>query len=249
MITQVARSFGRAARRYEAHAALQRQVAARLLAAAQDLGLVAPRRILEVGCGTGLLSRPLPQLWPGAELLLCDLAPAMVATCRAHMPAANTQFVVCDGQALPFLGPFDLILSSMTAQWFRHPAATLAGWQSLLAPGGCLAVALPVAGSLREWERALAMLGLPSGIQPFPAVEALRDTLALSALPVYESAISYAAGLDFARELKGIGGETPRAGYVPLSPYRLRQVARVFEAGGATVTWRIAEIVLKAPEE
>ena len=257
-MTPVARRFGRAAARYEQHAAMQRIVSERLLASVRQKFPIAPRRVLEVGCGTGLLSRPLRRLWPQAEIVFCDLAPPMVMMCRQTLARAGAEaegqsfspershFIVCDGQALPFTTPFDLIISSMTAQWFHDSAATLAEWRRLLAPGGCLAVALPVAGSLGAWEAALTGLGLPSGLQPFPAAEALLTVLAPIRAAVYEIVASYPQGLDFLRDLKGIGGETPRAGYQPLSPAQLRQAMAAFTATGGRVTWRIAEVLVQA---
>jgi malonyl-CoA O-methyltransferase len=247
----VACRFGRAATRYEQHAGVQRQVSERLLRLAEQQFTTPPRRILEVGCGTGLLSRPLRQMWPDAEIVCCDLAPAMVRTCRQTLMMLQPQtgtigFAVCDGAALPFAGPFDLIISSMTAQWFPDPAASLAVWRGMLAAGGCLAVALPVAGSLAEWEAALKALGLPSGLQPFPPVADLVAALTPTHATVYEIDVFYQQGMDFLREIKGIGGETPRAGYVPLSPRHLRQAVTAFTTAGAQVSWRIAEIIAKA---
>lgn len=249
----VASRFGRAAARYEQHAGVQRKVSERLLRLAEQQFPTPPRRVLEVGCGTGLLSRALRQMWPDAEIVCCDLAPAMVAACRQTLPhmlppqTGTIGFAVCDGAALPFVGPFDLVISSMTAQWFPDPAASLAAWRGLLAAGGCLAVALPMAGSLAEWEAALRALGLPSGLQPFPPVAELVAALTPTHATVYEIDVFYQQGMNFLREIKGIGGETPRAGYVPLSPRQLRQAVTAFTAAGAQVSWRIAEMIAKAP--
>ena len=57
----VTRSFGARAATYEAHADLQRDVAARL---ARLLPELARPRVLELGCGTGLFSRHLVARYP-----------------------------------------------------------------------------------------------------------------------------------------------------------------------------------------
>ena len=244
----VAQRFGRAAPRYEQYASVQRHVSERLLLTVAQRLPTPPRRILEVGCGTGLVSRPLRALWPEATMVCCDLAPAMVAHCRAGFgpDGGEHQFVVCRGEALPFSGPFDLILSSMTAQWFQAPGPILAVWRQLLAQGGCLAVALPVAGSLNEWEQALTRAGLPSGIQPFPSVADLVAAVQPVQSDVYEITTHYQQGLDFLRELKGIGGETPRSGYRPLGPLQLRRAVAAFTAAGPAVRWQIAQLFADA---
>ncbi|KAG1488230.1 hypothetical protein G6F52_013994 [Rhizopus delemar] len=56
---QVAARFGAAAHRYEAHAPIQRITAARLAGDIARLRLPPRPRILEIGCGTGLLTQAL----------------------------------------------------------------------------------------------------------------------------------------------------------------------------------------------
>jgi malonyl-CoA O-methyltransferase len=237
----IAQAFAAAAADYEQHAELQLQVATHLLLRVQErLADTPPRRILEVGCGTGMLSRQLLATWPGAELLCCDVAPAMVATCREQLPAAS--YCVADGEALPCPGPFDLIISSMTVQWFRHPAATLADWRQRLAATGCLAVALPVAGSLASWEKTLHRLNLPCGLQPFPELAALAAGLT-GAYSSYDVQAQEKNVLALLRHMRGIGGATPRPGYRPLSAGQLRRAMAACTAGGEPLVWRIGEVI------
>ena len=42
-------------------------------------------RVLELGCGTGLFSRHLVQLYPHGHFVLTDVAPAMIAECRRNV--------------------------------------------------------------------------------------------------------------------------------------------------------------------
>ncbi|SED21599.1 Methyltransferase domain-containing protein [Nocardioides exalbidus] len=81
--------------------------AARALLA--PLGL-APDRVLDLGAGTGLTARMLASLYPGAELTLVDVSPAMVEQARQAFPSA--ELVVAD--AAGFLrdtpGQWDLVV-------------------------------------------------------------------------------------------------------------------------------------------
>ena len=81
--------FGRAAARYEAHAPAQRAAARRLAEDIARLDLPPRPRILEIGCGTGLLTRELARRLGPADWMLTDISPAMLEIARlGPAPAA-----------------------------------------------------------------------------------------------------------------------------------------------------------------
>ena len=73
----------------------------------------APRRVLDLGTGTGKGARLLAERFREAEIVAVDLAPAMVAEARRLLPpelAGRVRFEVADAAALPFPdGAFDLV--------------------------------------------------------------------------------------------------------------------------------------------
>ena len=75
-VAAVTAAFDASAPSYEAHAGVQRDVAARLARLLPDL---ARPRVLELGCGTGLFSRHLVARYPEGRFVLTDAAPAMLA--------------------------------------------------------------------------------------------------------------------------------------------------------------------------
>jgi malonyl-CoA O-methyltransferase len=77
----VRRAFDDAAQHYDAHAALQREVADRLLGRL-DYTKIAPSRVLDLGAGTGYCTGQLERRYPKARIILADVAPAMLATAR-----------------------------------------------------------------------------------------------------------------------------------------------------------------------
>ena len=77
----VAAAFGAAADTYDDKADVQRAAAERLAQRLSALDLPAAPRVLEIGCGTGLLSRALAGM-KTSELVISDISEPMVARCR-----------------------------------------------------------------------------------------------------------------------------------------------------------------------
>src|SRR5262245_18852764 len=100
----------------------------------------APARVANLGCGTGTLSVLLAH--QGYAVSGVDLSPEMVARARAKAEAAqglDAAFAVGDA-ADPDLpaGSSDVVLSRHVLWALPDPAAGLARWVELLAPGGRL---------------------------------------------------------------------------------------------------------------
>src|ERR1700737_4977196 len=73
----VRRSFERAAATYDRHSVLQGEVGRRLLAHLEGIR-IEPRRILDLGCGTGASFEPLLSRFTGPELVGIDIAHPML---------------------------------------------------------------------------------------------------------------------------------------------------------------------------
>jgi malonyl-CoA O-methyltransferase len=141
----LSRNFSRAAASYDEHARHQRRIAARLC----ELLPGALRRILELGCGTGILTALLRERYPAAEITAIDIAPGMIAHCRQHLGVA-ARFEVGDAETFRTERACDCIASSASIQWFGDRAAALANARRQLASGGMLVLAAPLEGTLQE---------------------------------------------------------------------------------------------------
>ena len=247
--------FDAAAASYDRFASVQRLVAHRLAdriaASLPDAGS-APLRILEIGCGTGLLTEALRRRLPPATIVATDLAPSMLQACRARLATGSLAgddrllLLAADAMQPAVSGGFDLLCSSLTLQWLDDPVSSLRTLVRLLRPGGRLHVATLVAGTLAEWRAAHASEGLVDGGLAHPPIERLA---ALGGTWDTETiAVAHPDGLSFLRSLRGIGADLPVAGRRPLGPGALRRVLRRFEAEhDGVASYRIAYGCLRRP--
>ncbi|HEX8987088.1 MAG TPA: methyltransferase domain-containing protein [Rhodocyclaceae bacterium] len=226
--SRIAARFGAAAPDYEAHSQVQRQAALRLAERVTARTLAGRPRVLEIGCGTGHLTRALlPAI--GGDWIVSDIAPAMVDACRRDIGAA-ARYAVMDGESPAFApGSFDLIVASLAAQWFVDLPGSLAALCDLLAPGGCIAIATLGIDTFAEWRAAHETAGLVAATPAYPDAEALARAFPPGvACEIEEEVVlePFADPLEFVRGLRRIGADTPAAGSLPLSAGQLRQVMR-----------------------
>jgi ubiquinone/menaquinone biosynthesis C-methylase UbiE len=103
----------------------------------------APRRVLDVGCGTGYLLRLLAERYPQAtELAGIDAAPSMIETAEQAADDRRMRFTVGVAEQLPFPdGAFDLVVSTTSFDHWTDQQAGLGECARVLARGGHLMLA------------------------------------------------------------------------------------------------------------
>lgn len=96
-------------------------------------------RILDVGCGDGVLATRLAQ--DGARVTGLDASPDMIAAARRQTKAAGVEVDLVEGNAgdLPFPARhFDCVVSVATLCFVDHPRPTIREMVRVLKPGGRL---------------------------------------------------------------------------------------------------------------
>ena len=140
--------FSAASASYDAEALAQQHIVARLWALAAPY-LAAGADVLEIGAGTGLLTRCILDAQP-RSLTVNDLyiSPQLRALAQQHPGAVQCR--EGDAERLEFAGPFDAVLSASTVQWFADISGFFARCAQILPKGGLLAFSSFLPGNLQE---------------------------------------------------------------------------------------------------
>lgn len=139
----VRQRFRRSLATYDAHAKVQRRMAEGLVQALLTHCGKMHSKVLEIGSGTGMLTRQILELLTVHTLTTNDL----VAECRRHsdalaheFPHVPVQFIPGDIETLICpLSDFDLIASNAVLQWIQDLPGLLGRLGDMLASGGILA--------------------------------------------------------------------------------------------------------------
>ena len=144
----VRKRFCGAAEHYDTEALVQKNMAERLALLVRELVPVERvRRVLEIGCGTGFLTRAMNGVVFPEKLYLNDICPEFKEL-FADMPAA--EFIPGDAESVDFPANLDLVLSGSAIQWFDDPGRFFAKCRDSLVPGGFLAFSTFAPGNLGE---------------------------------------------------------------------------------------------------
>ena len=105
---------------------------------ARRVAASAPRRVLEVAAGTGVVTRALRELLPPeVEIVATDLNQAMLDTAAKVGTAGPVEWRQADAMALPFEdASFDAVVCQFGVMFFPDRAKAFAETRRVLRPGG-----------------------------------------------------------------------------------------------------------------
>jgi SAM-dependent methyltransferase len=149
-------------------------------------------RVLDVGCGSGSMSRLIAGSFPQAEVVGVDLREQYLDFARARareQDIRNLTFRHGDVFALPFPdASFDVVWSKYLLQWLREPESALAEMKRVTKPGGfvvscnyvgCVIEHFPIAAELDQQIRgvmaAVVDANIGRKVAPFMISLGLQD--------------------------------------------------------------------------
>ena len=139
--------------------------------------------LLEVPVGTGVLTMPVYQTLPDADITCLDYSPDMMEKARRRAKAAgmnNVRFCQGDVGALPFPdGSFDIVLSLNGFHAFPDKNAAFAETWRVLKPGGVFCGCFYIKGQNKRTDWFIEKLYVPKGFftPPFETVDSLKQRL------------------------------------------------------------------------
>jgi ubiquinone/menaquinone biosynthesis C-methylase UbiE len=104
------------------------------------LGLRARQRVLDVGCGSGVLTAAVADVVGEDYIVGVDPEPKLALTVRTDV---TSKVAIAEAERLPFPDAvFDVSLAQLVVHFMRDPVAGLAEMGRVAAPGGLVAVSV-----------------------------------------------------------------------------------------------------------
>lgn len=250
--------YSQQAEHYEQHAALEREVADRLLERV-EYQRREPGRIIDLGCGSGYCAAALKRKYRKAEVVGVDFALPMCRLTATKASFMRPLRVVCANiSSLPFAHrSADLLVANLSLQWTADLATLFNGLRRVMRPGGLLLFSLPVTDSLRELKQACQNAQLESGVGIFPDIHDIGDSLLAAGFrdPVLDAeliTLTYPGLAALLQELHAVGASSYINNFRGLRENTGELAAHYpgVQAGARwPLTWEIAYGVAFGPEE
>jgi malonyl-CoA O-methyltransferase len=146
--------FNRAARSYDDHCHLQFRIGKDLINLLSRHMSSFPK-LIDVGCGTGKLTKELADALHYDYLVAIDNADAVIEIARSRLSSLAVKVVHADFDDVPLPNKaVDAVFSNMALQWSLNFGATLIELSRILTTQGMLAFSVPIKGTFVELRQA-----------------------------------------------------------------------------------------------
>jgi malonyl-CoA O-methyltransferase len=221
---QMRRAFSRAATSYDVTAVLQREVCSRMLERLEYIKLQ-PKRVLDVGSGTGWGTRQLMAKYPSAQMVSLDIAMGMLQAARGAtgwwqklFSSQKASMLCADVEALPIASnSLDMVWSNLAVQWCNDLPATLGDLHRVLKVEGLLMFSTFGPDTLKELRQAFHGVDGHNHLNRFADMHDIGDMLSHGgfAEPVMDMeyiTLTYDDVRSVLHDLKAIGANNATAG-------------------------------------
>jgi len=175
---EISKSFNQQAQCYEKAAKVQHEIGHRLFERLDYLK-IAPRYILDLGCGTGVHSSLLKRKYPKACIVSCDLALQMlVVTQKKQRLWRKWPLVNADMHQLPFAdGVFDLVFANQAIHWSEAIPQVFRELNRVMNQEGCLMFSTLGPDTFKELRMAWGGVDTHAHTNPFIDMHDIGDHL------------------------------------------------------------------------
>ncbi|MFH1622324.1 MAG: methyltransferase domain-containing protein [Candidatus Omnitrophota bacterium] len=150
--------FSKASESYDELSVIQKEIADELLLSIKILN--STQRILDIGIGTGYLTKKIQSSNPNLQMYGLDLALGMLNKARQRIP--NLSLIQADANYLPFEGPlFDLIVSNLTYQWVSNLEHAFKKVRGILRKNGRCYFSIFTENTLKELRQVISESRIP----------------------------------------------------------------------------------------
>jgi malonyl-CoA O-methyltransferase len=260
---KVRKSFEQAAITYDASAVLQKEVASRLLERLDYIRLQ-PKAVLDLGCGTGVITADMLKRYPKADIVALDLALNMLKKTQQNTKgwfSKKPSCVCADAERLPFSdNSFDLLVSNLMLQWSNDLQLVFNGFQRVIAPNGLLMFTTFGPDTLKEMRESWAVVDNIPHTSQFIDMHDIGDALLKAGFsdPVMDMEVitmTYDSVRDVMKDIKNIGASNAVQGRSRglMGKQRLKAFEIAYERfqqvdGCFPVTWEVLYGHAWAPE-
>lgn len=202
----VARSFARAANRYDSAARLQRHVGMQLFNTV-NVDLNCSQTILDVGCGTGYCTELLTD--SGARVIALDVALNMLKQTRTRL-GSRVDYLSADTLFVPIQdNSCDIVFANLVLQWCPDLTCAFLEFKRILKPGGQVFFSTLGSQTLHELKSAWQAVDKYRHVNHFLALDTIQSQIDRSGLQGDCQSnlmqFAYDSPLHLMREIKTLG--------------------------------------------
>jgi malonyl-CoA O-methyltransferase len=196
-------TFNKANESYDDHCALQKNIGNNLVDYLTQFNYKTSR-IIDLGCGTGIVTEHLMNTLTYHDFHAIDFAERMLIKTRGRLASTNIKIYSANFDNLPtFTQKFDLIFSNMALHWSNHLLQTLEMIIKQLSKNGIIAFSVPLPGTLAELQ---PHFSINSFFPPHLIIETLeKNTCELLLHYQEETILPFNNTLAALRSIKNVG--------------------------------------------
>lgn len=139
-----------------------------------------PGDIYDLGCGPGTLTKKLKDRWPDRRVIGVDSSPSMLSSAREKFPS-GIEWQQADIAQWKAASTAALVFTNAALHWVGNHEALLPHLMAQVAPGGVLAVQVPVSGPEPYHKCIEAVAAMPKWRERFKDVHPHGDPLSAQA--------------------------------------------------------------------